>query len=225
MKTLAAAIILLAFALPVALAQTQAVPVDKEPDHHLVLENEFTKVYFVEVPVGKQTLSHGHINDYVFVTTGDSDVENRPEGKEPTRLQLKDGETRFVKAPLVHVAKDLANTPFRNVTILILKPGDAGENSASNQVIVADGFTRKPIIDNNKVRVTECTFEAGASVPTHTHKLPHLVVAVSETHIRSDSGAQIDLEPGKTKWVPAGTTHSIKNTGSQAAHFVILEFK
>ena len=219
------AIVLFASAQPGALAQAQTVPVDKEPDHHLVLENEFTKVYFVEVPAGKQTLSHEHVNDYVFVTIGDSDVENRPEGKEPTRLQLKGGETRFVKAPLVHVAKNVANTPFRNVTILILKAGDAGENTASSHVISENGFTRRPIIDNNKVRVTECTFDAGASVPTHTHQLPHLVVAVSQTHIGSDSGSQLDLQPGKTKWVPAGITHSIKNTGSQAAHFVVIEFK
>src|SRR4051812_23630196 len=109
-------------------AATESVAIDKEPFHHLVMLNEYTRVFAVEVPVGQQTLMHEHKNDYIFVTIGDASVENQPEGKAPVVLKLADGETRYVKAPLTHIAKDLAATPFRNVTVEILKPGDAGEN-------------------------------------------------------------------------------------------------
>lgn len=65
----------------VALAAAQQstpseVPVEKEPHHHLVFENEYVRVFKVEVPPHESTLVHRHSRDYVVVTIGDADVTN-----------------------------------------------------------------------------------------------------------------------------------------------------
>lgn len=109
------------------------VPVDKEPHHHLVFENEYVRVFSVELPPHSETLYHQHDRDYLFVTLGDSSVENHRIGAEPAKLELKDGETRFTKGGFAHKAVNLSDKPFKNWTIEIRKP---------MQDVHASGFTR-----------------------------------------------------------------------------------
>jgi hypothetical protein len=203
-------------------AQTEAVPITQEPDHHLVLENQFTRVFYVEVPVGEQTLVHEHKNDYVFVTLGDSDVENMPQGKDPVRLQLKDGEARYVKAPLVHRAKNLAKTPFRNVTIEILMPGDAGEEKRANLSIGGASVER---ISNNKVTVVAYRAKAHGSIDSDATTLPSLFVADSDLEITVHKAGRATLHSGDVKWLTVGTGFSVKGKGSQPLRFVVLAYK
>src|SRR5437762_8745721 len=108
----------------VARAQ-QPVPLDREPSHHLALQNEYVRVFKVEVAPHSSTLLHQHDRDYIFVTLGASSVENDVLGKPPVQLQLKDGEARFAKGGFAHVAKNLSDKPFRNLTIELLKGGDS----------------------------------------------------------------------------------------------------
>src|SRR5947209_15603841 len=102
-------------------AAPAVVPISKEAHHHLVLENEYVRVYSVEVPPHGETLYHQHDLDYVFVTLGDSDVENVRVGEKPARLQLKDGEVRFTKGGFAHKAVNNSDKPFRNVTVELKK--------------------------------------------------------------------------------------------------------
>src|SRR6266404_3256670 len=97
------AILLLALLLPVQDKPT-VVPIDHEPMHHLVLENEFVRVFDVTVPPHAETKYHQHDRDYLFVTLGDSSVESTRVGEKPVRLQLKDGETHFTKGGFSHKA-------------------------------------------------------------------------------------------------------------------------
>lgn len=203
-------------------AQTEAVPITQEPVHHLVLENEYTRVFYVEVPVGEQTLVHEHKNDYVFVTLGDSDVENVPQGKDPVRLQLKDGEVRYVKAPLVHRAKNLATTPFRNVTIEILKAGDAGEEKRANLRIAASTVER---ISNKKVTVVAYRAKAHGSIDSDATTLPSLFVADSDLEITARKAGRATLHSGDVKWLAVGTSFSVRGVGAQPLRFAVLAYK
>jgi hypothetical protein len=107
----------------VGLAQSApgVVPIKKEPSHHLVFENEYVRVFKVEVAPHAETLYHKHDVDYVFVTLGDSDVESVRVGEQPVRLQLKDGETRFTKGGFAHKAVNKSDKPFVNVTVELTK--------------------------------------------------------------------------------------------------------
>src|SRR5450755_4946164 len=108
--------------IPVLLAQTATeVEITSEPSHHLALENESVRVFNVEVAPHTSTLVHRHHHDYVFVTLGNARVSNEVEGKPPVELTFGDGETRFVPGNFAHVAKNLADQPFRNVTIELLQ--------------------------------------------------------------------------------------------------------
>jgi hypothetical protein len=122
MKSLWSALLLTALS-AVACAQSvgvvpvDIVPIDNEPMHKLVFENEFVRVFSVEVPAHSETKIHQHDRDYIFVTLGDSDVESDRVNEEPVQLQLKDGESRWSKGGFAHKAKNLSDKPFRNITI------------------------------------------------------------------------------------------------------------
>src|ERR1700674_3989950 len=110
--------LLLFLLIPFLAAQTTSqVRITSEPSHHLALENEYIRVFKVEVAPHASTLMHHHRHDYVFVTLGDAHVSNEVEGKPPVDLKLSDGEVRFVAGNFAHVAKNLSDQPFRNATI------------------------------------------------------------------------------------------------------------
>ena len=104
---------------PVPLAHENA---SGEPHHHLKIENEYVRVYYVEVLPHENTLLHQHDHDYIYVSLGPSDVISAILDKPEIHLQLKDGETHFTRGGFAHVARNLADTPFRNITIELLKP-------------------------------------------------------------------------------------------------------
>jgi len=113
----------LLFLATAALAQQlQTVEITSEPSHHLVLQNEYVRVFDVTVAPKASTLVHHHGYDYVFVTLGDSDVVSARIGEKLATLKLKDGEVRYTPGNFAHAAINRSDRPFHNITIELLKP-------------------------------------------------------------------------------------------------------
>ena len=198
----------------------------------LALDNEYLRVFKVEVAPHAATLMHRHRHDYVFVTLGDAHISNEVDGKVPVEREVRYGDTRFAPGNFAHIARNLADTPFRNVTIEIMQdekmraapsawPEESGEKTFP-------GGHRKILFVKDGVRVSEVNLDAGATVPSHHHNGPHLVVAVSDLDLRSDVEGHgpmpTKLTAGDIKWLPGGYTHTVTNTGDHAARLVTVEF-
>ena len=141
----------------------RAVPIPEEHHHHLVMENEYVRVYEVEVPAHEATLMHQHDRDYVYIVIGDADVTNQVQGKQAAQLHLSDTAVNFSKGPFVHIATNDGDKPFRNVTIELLKPqGDvkvsAPSLNAALESVKADsagaGVKEAPILETGELRVS-----------------------------------------------------------------------
>jgi quercetin dioxygenase-like cupin family protein len=214
-------------------AQTATeVEISAEPSHHLAIENEYVRVFKVEVAPQASTLMHQHRHDYVFVTLGDAHISNEVEGKPPADVKLADGDTRFAAGNFAHIAKNLSDQPFRNVTIELMQdeklrqtpsrwPEDSGEKTFA-------GGRSKILFVKDGVRVSEVNLEPGAVVPSHHHNGPHLLVALSDLDLRSDVEG-VGPMPGKfksgdVKWLPGGYTHTLTNVGKSPARLVTVEF-
>ena len=213
---------------------TKEVEITAEPSHHLALENEHVRVFKVEVAPHAATLLHRHRHDYVFVTLGASEVSNEVEGKPPVTLKLQDGETRFTPGGFAHIAKNLSDKPFRNVTIEFLQDEKARQSpppkwDEERGLHVLDGGTQEILFVKDGVRVSEIELQPGAVLPSHHHAGPHLLVAVSDLEVRSDVEGQGPMpghfKSGDVKWLPGGYTHTLTNMGKQQAKFVTLEFQ
>lgn len=231
MKRLLSLVLLLLPLLAVQ-ASTPEVEITSEPSHHLALENQFVRVFKVEVAPHAATLTHRHRHDYLFVTLGDSRVSNEVEGKPLVELTLADGETRFTAGNFAHIARNLADSPFRNVTIEILQDEklrgavsiwkeEGGEKTFA-------GGRKKILFVKDGVRVSEVNLDAGAMVPSHHHDGPHLLVAVSDLDLRDDAAGKapvpLKFKAGDIDWLPGGYTHTLTNAGNRAARFVTVEF-
>jgi quercetin dioxygenase-like cupin family protein len=216
-------------------AQTE-VEITAEPHHRFIFENESVRVFNVDVPPHADTLMHWHRHDYVYVTLGESYVSNDVKGKAPVRVKLQDGDTRFLPATFAHIARDLSDQPFRNVTVEFMQDDKLREAAKEGRakwdedrgLDILHGGTKQILWVNDGVRATEFELQPGAVVPTHHHTGPHLLIAVSDLDIRSDVEGQGPMpghfHSGDSKWLPAAYSHSITNLGKHPAKFVTLEF-
>jgi quercetin dioxygenase-like cupin family protein len=218
---------------PFLLAQTATeVEITAEPSHHLALDNEYVRVFKVEVAPHASTLMHRHRHDYVYVTLGDAHLSNEVEGKPPVEVKLTDGDTRFTAGNFAHIARNLSGQPFRNVTIELMQdeklrqtpshwPEETGEK-------IFPGGRTKILFVKDGVRVSEANLEPGATIPSHHHDAPHLLIAVTDLDIRSDVEGKGSmpgkLEAGDIKWLPGDYTHTLTNVGKKPARFVTVEF-
>jgi len=211
-----------------------AVEITAEPHHHLLLENQYVRVFLAEVAPHQATLMHRHGHDYVFVSIGASEVSNEVEGKAPVTLKMRDGETRFAPGGFAHIARDLADTPFRAIAVELLQDEAARKTpppkwDEERGLHVLQGGTQDIMFVQDGVRVSEIDLQPGATVPSHHHNGPHLVVAVSDLDVRSDIEGKAPIaahmNAGEVKWLTGGYTHTLTNTGKQQAKFITLEFQ
>jgi quercetin dioxygenase-like cupin family protein len=219
--------------IPFLAAQTATeVDITAEPSHHLALDNEYVRVFKVEVAPHTATLMHRHHHDYVYVTIGDAHLSNEAAGKLPVDVKLSDGDTRFTAGNFAHIARNLSDQPFRNVTIELMQdeklrqtPSHWAEESGETTF---PGGRSKILFVKDGVRVSEVKLEPGGTLPSHHHDGPHLLVAVTDLDLRSDvEGAGPmpgKFKSGDIKWLPGGYTHTLTNVGKVPARFVTVEF-
>jgi quercetin dioxygenase-like cupin family protein len=215
---------------------TPEVDITAEPHHHLVFANEQVRVFSVEVAPHSATLMHRHFHDYIYVTLGAADISNEVSGQPATELTLADGETRFSPGPFAHLVRDLAEQPFRNVTVELLQD-DKLRHSAPHWkedrgLEILQGGTQEILFVKDGVRASEFELQPGGVLPALNRSGPYLLVAVSDLDLRSDVASQGPMsgtmsghfKSGDAKWLPGGYSHTITNTGKQPAKFVTLEF-
>jgi quercetin dioxygenase-like cupin family protein len=216
------------------------VEITAEPGHHLALENQYVRVFKVEVAPHAATLMHRHRHDYIFVTLGASLVENDVAGKPPGTLKLRDGETWFLSGGFAHIAKNLSDQPFRNITIELLQDKDEKSRrwpppkwgvygDEDRGLHILNGGTLDILFVKDGARASELQLQPGGVLPKHHHAGPHLVVAVTDLNLRSEVegkvASNLQLKAGDIAWVKGGLTHTLTNVGKENAKLITLEFQ
>lgn len=211
-----------------------------EPHHHLKLENEYVRVYYVEAPPHEATLLHQHDHDYIYVSLGSSDVVNAIVNKPEIHLQLKDGETHFTRGGFAHVARNLADTPFRNITIELLKPQGEARNLCEKiidaplgtcnlppQGKASSSFAATPWFETDRVRLVSTSLAAKAGYQQFA-KFDMLFVVVNDSALRVDLAGEPSkiLHTGEALWLPRGVSaHVTGPLEGAASGYVVLFFK
>ena len=215
-----------------AQAAPAVVPISKEAHHHLVLENAYVRVYSVEVPPHSETLIHQHDLDYVFVTLGDSDVENVRVGEKPVQLKLKDGEVRFTKGGFAHKAVNNSDRPFRNVTVELKR--DTGEvfcPKKGNEICAGAGFGfggsgggggsggRSNVLESPHWLISKRYLEGSAE-----YKLNRagLVIFSNPSVLMREDRTNVACKAGEIRWIASGST--LKTEGGGRSDFVVMEY-
>jgi hypothetical protein len=233
MKRLSLCCVILLTAITLLAQATSEVEITNEPHHHFAFENEYVRVFKVEVAAHDATFLHRHRHDYLFISLGSADVSNEVEGKSPAQLKLQDGQTGFLAGNFAHIARNLAASPFRNVTIELLQDQKARTApppkwDEERGLHVLHGGTQEILFVKDGARVSEVELQPGGMLPSHHHNGPHLVIAITDLDLRNDiegrGPAPAQLKSGDAKWLPGGYTHMLTNIGKQSSKFVTVEF-
>jgi hypothetical protein len=182
---------------------------------------------------------HWHRHDYFQVTLGASEVVNAVKDKPPVTVKLQDGETRFSPATFAHIARNLSDQPFRNVTIEILEDESLRSSTAhwdeDRGLDILTNGTKQILFVKDNIRVTEFELQPGAVVPSRPRSGPLLLVAINDLDVfTNDPRTHGPPEPpppppshfnsGNSVWLNHGFRRPIINAGHTLAKFVTLEF-
>ena len=203
-----------------AVAQS-AVPVEQEPAHRLVLQNEQVRVFHVQLAPGAVSLWHIHTHDGISVRIGDATIQDEAlEGPAKT-FELRRGAVNFGATPaaFTHRVNNIGTTPFDNVYIELLGGPGTGKRAAA--------APRPAEFENDRVRVVRRVLAPGEASEMHTHPADTVAVVVTpgKLQVTHGDGTMRTLEPqaGAVQWVAAGTTHALRNTGSAPVEIVDVE--
>jgi quercetin dioxygenase-like cupin family protein len=85
----------------------------------------------------------------------------------------------------------------------------------------------KQLFENERVRVLEVRFKPGESIAMHSHP-DHVVYVLGADRLKlsypGGRSVEVELEDGKTLWIPA-ETHAAENVGPTDAHSLVVELK
>ena len=237
MKTLLlAAILLLTFSLN-AQAPT-AVPIPQEPHHHLVLENDYVRVFRVSVPAHESTLLHQHDVPYLYVSLGLADVINAVQGKPEAHLVMADGQLGYSAGHFAHIARNESNAPFNNVTIELLKPQTELHNWCDKVVpndpidcrpATHDGAKSVPSFRTNEIKVFSDVLDSKVA-SKHEAFSDVLVVVLDDSKLNVSFDRQSEnLDSGQILWIPHHADHEMrklifKNPGKGSSRYLLIFF-
>ena len=213
-----------------------------EPHHHLKIENEYVRVYYVEVPPHEDTQLHQHDHDYIYVSLGPSEVINAILNKPEIHLQLKDGETHFTRGGFAHVARNLADTPFRNITIELLKPqnnlrnvcaevafGAPFESCSRSAGLREKGISTETAFFTDETDVSFTRFDAQLGQTTITTITPikgSVFIVLNGAGIRKSAKGEPEetLNVGDVMWLLAGSNTTFSSSSGKAWSYITLGF-
>jgi len=203
-----------------------AVPIEQEPAHRLVLQNEFVRVFEVRLPPGNATLWHVHRHDGASVRLSDANIEDQPQDGPAEAIRLHRGEVAYGATPMArtHRVRNIGETSFHLAYIeLLTAPGVSVDHTP------AAASDPRVVLENERVRALRRILAPGESTIMHTHASRGVGVPVTagRLEIADPEGAtrNIEFKVGALQWIEPGTTHRLKNVGDAPIEIVDIELK
>ena len=230
-------LLLLAFSLN---AQApEAVPLPKEPHHHLVLENDYVRVFRVSLPAHTATLLHQHDVPYVYISLGPADVVNAVQGRPEARIVMADGQVGYSPGHFAHIARTDAGSTFDNVTVELLKPQGKPHNGCDKIVVdepldcsprSVDGQGLISSFRTDSIKVYLETLEAKTSSNWQAYSDALIVVlSASQLKVSFDSQSQ-SLGAEQVYWIPSHPKQAMRklvfnNPQKRSSRFLLILFE
>lgn len=117
--------------------EPEVLPLEAEPHHHLALRNQYVKLYQVEVAPHDAVKLHRHDTDAISLSLSESLVTVHSPRKPDVQQKLAYGQIRLQSQGYVHSTSVEGETPFRNVTVELLRPQTRERNGCA-QVIASE---------------------------------------------------------------------------------------
>src|SRR5689334_11933043 len=192
--------------------ESPILPLEAEPHHRLALQNEYVKVYRVEVAPHDAVKLHRHDTDAISLSLSDSLVTVHFPGKPDVQQRLTNGQIRLQARGYVHSTSVDGETPFRNVTVELLMPQTGERNGCApvmaNEPLHCEG--PHPVVGLGAPQ-----FETAETVVGLLSVRPHERVVIGES---ARATLIVALDAGASHWSENGRASSLR-----AGDFVWLD--
>jgi quercetin dioxygenase-like cupin family protein len=201
---------------------SRVVEIEDEPQHHLIIANEYIRALAVEVPPHASTLCHHHPHDYLIYVASGAEVISAARGEEPKKLTYIDGECELSPAGLVHVVENLSSTAFRNVVVELL-PGANRLKRGAGPAGIAGEVRIEPIFQHERGAIYSVAMNAAAEVEIAG---PAVIACPNGDEIMMKELDDFDIpldDFRKLMWVCASRKVAIRNVGHSPARVVVFQ--
>jgi hypothetical protein len=210
-----------------AQSKDPALPVSKEPSHHIRFDNGRVRVYDVQVPKGQWTEFHEHTWDNFFVfMVPTTQAFEFSDGRHGTR-EVKAGDVGFsstATGAYTHRVRAQGELPLHVVDIEILNDATLGSGVAGPKR--PDG-SFKMVLENPRGRAYDIVLKPGQSTAVFTRPGNTGIFAVSGGRVSETAGGKAprlwDSEPGDFRWNDLPEKLAIKNESGKDEEFVEIE--
>ena len=204
------------------LAQT-IVPVEQEPVHTIVFENDVVRVIDAALPVGHVTLYHTHVRDNVPVAVASGRVATTVIGRAPVESAVKAGQVWFAAGGYTHEVRNVGATPLRYIDVELRTIVPAAPSSPPATASPLAGHAVE--LSNARVRVHRVILAPGRRLDAHQHAGPVLEVLVAGDDIqRGGSHFASPVVAGAFEWHGDGALDAVRNTGRVPYEVVEVEW-
>lgn len=198
-----------------------------------VLENRQVSVFSLDLPPGRRAAVFQNTHDifWIALTPGRVTMSNRDGIQTPVNFRI--GDARFFPSFLTSFITNDAAEPFRAVLVEIKRRGltSSCDCDGAAQAAVCGCPRAEPLppmwaVGIGSVVVGGTTLGPRQSFASAGNRADTLLVAVSSLNLADDASedaAALNLQPGGTRWLPAGP-HKLRNMGAAAARYVTVEF-
>ena len=190
------ALLMLWFALQ---ATKPGIPVEQEPQHRVVLKNDFVRVLDAKLPPGYVTLHHAHDVDSVSVTIATGRTTDAPDAR-------RVGRATFSKGGYSHTVTNSNPEFMRFIVVEAMKsdrPGAAALQLPNHTLET----------ENDRLRIYRLKLAPGDSLPSHTHSSGWVEVLVGGPNT------------GDAQWHAGGSLSLAVSAGNQPLEIVEVEPK
>jgi hypothetical protein len=221
-----------------------------EPHHHLLIENDYVRVFRAIVPVHEATLLHQHDAPYVYFSLGPADVINAVAGKPEAHIHMTDGQVGYSRGGFAHIARTNAGSSFDYLIIELLKPQGEPRNlcekivdgplndcesSGSNSLpsdsplrALVRAMAMKRLFETNEVLVKSFSIALKENYSESGSQPARLLVVENNSELLVDLPGETSkpLHGGEVLWLDAGKKWTIVTAGEKKpVRFLLLQFK
>jgi hypothetical protein len=211
----------------------------QEGHHHLVFQNSYVHVFFVEIPAHESTLVHHHDLPYVSVPPGGSDAAPPPAGGPGVPSAPSFARVGYAAGNFSHAVTNSGDATLRNVAVELVRPQGTVRNLCSAvlrdqpretcdvpELSQANPSRHSALFETDEILVESWEISPGTTTLRLDHGMDMLIAGLTDVRITGDSGIDsANAVRGGELWVPAGSKPIFKATLDRAGHFITITFK
>jgi len=227
-------------ATPIFAQSPAVITMDQEPHHHLTLQNDYVKVFKVEVAPGDSIVLHRHDQDTVAIAIGEQFVTVGIPGKPDVHQKNEDAQVRLQSGGYVHSTHVDGDTPYHTVAVELLHPQTNFHNVCAAvlpgrllncpetlAMASSSSFKSQMLLESGETRVRLVRVLPGQHMTIGDLKDFQLIVSLDPAGLSPTTGNGPDqtLHPGDFVWVVnGGSTRVFRNNGKSEARFIGFAF-